>query len=99
MVNQINMTGPKVFPMEDVPNCWKTNRKIKISKVIGMTGRSGDESFNPSIDESTVMEGVITPSASNAAPPMAAGMNIHFLLLPDQGIKGKNPPFAMVVGF
>lgn len=36
----------------------------------GKTGMSGFMSRNPSIDEVTVIDGVITPSASRTLPPI-----------------------------
>ena len=46
-------------------------------RTIGITGMLVLKSFRPSIAEVTVIEGVITPSASKAAPPAIVRRAAH----------------------
>ena len=41
---------------------------------MGMTGVSGEKACKPSIAETTVMEGVIMPSATKVLAPMIAAI-------------------------
>ena len=60
--------------------------------TIGITGMSGLKSLNPSIDEVTVIEGVITPSANKAAPPIIVRMAAHDDFFFIRAKRAKIPP-------
>ncbi len=67
-------------------------------RTIGMTGILPLNSFNPSIDEVTVIAGVITPSASNALSSHHCKNCRPGCLFTDKCKEGKNSPFTLVVG-
>src|SRR4029077_4690304 len=82
MENQINISGPNNLPIESVPNCCKKKRANMMANTIytmvdwGLDCSPGI-CFRPSIADGTEMGGVITPSASKAAPPIMAGKTSH----------------------
>src|ERR1017187_463139 len=79
IVNHIIISGPKNFPISEVPALCIIKSKIIITSTIWITGRLGKEGFNPSMAEETEMGGVIILSANKKLPPASAGNNNHFL--------------------
>ena len=70
--NHTSIIGPKNFPMAWVPNCCMKNSTVRMPMAIMTTGISWFNVSSPSTDERIVSEGVMTPSASRAAPPIMA---------------------------
>ena len=64
--------------------------------TIGTTGISGRYSFNPSIDEVTVIAGVITPSARRAAAPIIVRIAAQELFSLIRAFKAKIPPSPLL---
>ncbi len=95
--NQINMIGPKELPMKLVPNCCIKKSAAKINSTIGTTGIWALKSFNPSIAEVTVIEGVITPSARSAAAPTMVRIAAQAGFLFNKGKKRKYSTFPLIV--
>ena len=61
---------------------------------------SGLKYLNPSMAEETEIEGVISPSANNALPPMIAGKASHFNLdFLTRANKEKMPPSPLLSAF
>ncbi|MCY1384946.1 hypothetical protein D9M69_732590 [compost metagenome] len=67
-----------------------------MANTIGITWTFGNSSFNPSIADVTVILGVMIPSASNAAPPITAGITSHFAFLRTNEYKEKIPPSPLL---
>ena len=65
-------------------------------RTIGITGILVLKSLNPSIAEVTVIEGVITPSASKAAPPaiVRSAAQLDFFLISAK--RAKIPPSPLL---
>ncbi len=63
---------------------------------MGITGISGLTILNPSIAETTVMAGVITPSANNMAPPIMAKTNTHLARFRINAKSAKIPPSPLL---
>jgi hypothetical protein len=72
MKNHKNIIGPNEPPINLVPNLWITKIPVMMTMAIGKIGILGLIFSNPSIAETTVMDGVIIPSASKVHPPIMA---------------------------
>ncbi len=69
--NHTSMTGPNIAPIRAVPRFCTTKSPTRMTSAIGTTnGRNtGVATSRPSIAPSTVMAGVIMPSAQSRAAP------------------------------
>ncbi len=63
---------------------------------MGITGMSGFTIFKPSIADTTVIAGVITPSANNMAPPIMANTNTHFARFRIKAKSANIPPSPLL---
>ena len=102
--NHTIIMGPKNFPIDAVPNCCTKNSKLImaitiVTMVCCVISWNAGICLNPSIAEVTVIGGVIIPSASNAAPPIMAGITSHFLRLLTSAYKLKIPPSPLLSAF
>jgi len=70
-----------------------------INSTIGTTVKEGKESLNPSIEEVKVIAGVITPSASSAAPPIIVRRAAQEPLLLIRVKRAKIPPSPLLSDF
>ncbi len=71
-------------------------RAAKINKTIGTTGILELKIFNPSMDEVTVIEGVITPSASKAQAPIIVSTAAQDDLFFIRAKRAKIPPSPLL---
>ncbi len=67
-----------------------------MSRTIGITGVSVLNNLSPSIEDETVMAGVITPSARRAAPPTIVRMAAHEALSFTSAISANIPPSPLL---
>ena len=106
VANQTTMIGPKTLPMPVVPRFWTMKRTISTRQVMGtMNGLAASvATSNPSIAESTEIEGVMMPSPySSAAPKIPPMMTAdrsrdesEVALAQDEAEQGEDPAFAAV---
>ena len=92
ILNQITINGPNDLPNTEVPNCCTTNKRVMIKSTIGITGIDGFMMRNPSIAETTVMDGVMIPSARSVLPPIIAKIKSQLLFLRSRANSEKMPP-------
>ena len=98
--NQRVMTGPKAWPIFDVPMRCARNRTMMIASVMATTlpcpspSRRWPSSIvrRPSMAVVTVTAGVRTPSARSAAPPSMAGTMSHLACRRTRLYRAKMPP-------
>ena len=64
--------------------------------TMGTTCMLGLMSTNPPMDETTVIEGVMIPSAKSVLPPMMARIYTHFLLFRSRAKSEKIPPSPLL---
>src|SRR5579875_1727848 len=72
--NHTHITGPNTLPTRPVPRFWNQNSASSTITVSGTTQRdsAGAATLKPSIADSTVIDGVITPSPKNSEAPSNA---------------------------
>src|SRR5690348_960788 len=73
-MNHTHITGPNTVPTPPVPRFWIRNSVTSTSTAIHTTQcvRAGAATPRPSTADSTVIDGVITPSPKNNAAPSTA---------------------------
>jgi hypothetical protein len=67
-----------------------------MKRTIGTTGIFGLNIFNPSMADVTVIEGVITPSARSAAPPIMVRTAAHVDFFFIRAKRAKIPPSPLL---
>jgi hypothetical protein len=72
------------------------NKAVRMPMTMGKTGTLGLMICKPSIEDRIVSEGVITPSASKAAPPIIAIIYAHFALRLIRAKRLKIPPSPLL---
>ena len=93
----MTIIGPNDLPITRVPDCWIKNKIEIITMLIGTTGVLLFKPLKPSIAETTVIDGVIIPSAINVlAPIMAITYNHFFLLLRTRAYNANIPPSPLL---
>jgi len=96
VVNQISIIGPNELPIKFVPNCCMKKRAAIMNKTIGTTGIFELKSLSPSTAEVTVIEGVMTPSARSAAPPIIVSTAAHVDFRFIRAKRAKIPPSPLL---
>jgi hypothetical protein len=94
--NQRNIIGPKDFPRNLVPFCCTRKSKEIITSTIGIIGILPLNIRIPSTEETTVIAGVIIPSAKRVAPPIRAKTYTQRALLLTSANNEKIPPSPLL---